>query len=241
MDMVTFWEILTILAFVVGLLGLFARYDLLIRKLIYHLYMPEVQLIFYPGSSDREDGGVTTRTPDYYEDDKVLVIEFSGKDDKFRIPRERLCYSEYTEDDTKFTISIKNLDEKTLSVNAEFLADWRILNPRETLPKPLREVDFGRQMKIQEIDLSEPLSVGPKRKFDFEEFTLETDARRGYSWVIDDGRVDGDSMGDYEVLLRVSISIDASEFSIWRWELPSNIGSVEYGPVKKKVVILNSE
>ncbi len=32
--MISFWEILTILAFLVGLLGLFARYDLLIRKLI---------------------------------------------------------------------------------------------------------------------------------------------------------------------------------------------------------------
>ena len=238
--MVTFWEILTILAFLVGLLGLFARYDLLIRKLIYHLYTPDVQLIFYPGSSDREDGGVTTRTPDYYEDDKVLAIEFSGKDEEFSIPRERLCYSEYIADDTKFALSIANSGEDTLNVKGEFLTDWRILNPRETLPKPLREADFGKQMEIQEMDLSEPLSVGPKRKFDFEEFTLDSDARRSFSWVIDDGRVDGDSMGDYEVLLRVSISINASEFSIWRWDLPGNIGSVEYGPVEKKVIILNT-
>jgi len=239
--MVTFWEILTILAFLVGLLGLFARYDLLIRKLIYHLYTPDVQLMFYPGSSDREDGGVTTRTPDYYEDDKVLAIEFSGKDEEFSIPRERLCYSEYIEDDTKFALSIANSGEKSLSVKGEFLTDWRILTPRETLPGPLRETDFGKQMEIQEMDLSEPLSVGPKRKFDFEEFTLDSDARRSYSWLIDDGRVDGDSMGDYEILLRVSVSIDASEFSIWRWDLPSNIGSVEYGPVEKEVIILNSE
>ncbi|MFC7059008.1 hypothetical protein [Halovenus salina] len=198
-------------------------------------------MIFYPGSSDRKYGGVTTRTPDYYEDDTVLAIEFSGKYEVFGIPRERLCYSEYTEDNTKFALSIANSGEETLSVKGEFLTDWRIMNPRETLPKPLREADFGKQMEIQEMDLSEPLSVGPKRKYDFVKFTLDSDARRSFSWVIDDGRVDGDSMGDYEVLLRVSVSIDSSEFSIWRWDLPRNIGSVEYGPVEKEVIILNSE
>lgn len=239
--MVTVWEVLTILAFVVGLLSLFARYDLLIRKLIYHLYTPKVQLIFYPGSSDREDGGVTTRTPDYYKDAKVLKIEFSSKDDEFRIPREYVCYSEFTDDDTKFSLSIENSGEKALSVNGEFLTDWRILNLRETLPKPLREAEFGKQMEIQDMDLSEPLSVGPKRKFEFEEFILESNSRRSYSWAIDDDRVDEDTMGDYEVILRVSVSIDASEFSIWRWDFPSNIGSVKYGPVGKEVIILNSE
>lgn len=240
-NMVTFGEVLTLLALGLGLLRLFASYDALTRKLIYHLYTPDVQLIFYPGSSGREDGGVTTRTPDYYENDKILSIEFSSQDEEFSIPRERLCYSEYTEDDTKFALSIMNSGERTLSIKGEFLTDLRILNPRETLPKPIREADFGNQMEIQEMDLSEPLSVGPKRKFDFEESILEPDMRRGYSWVINDDRVDGDPMGSYEVILRVSLSVDASEFGFGSWNLPSNIGSIEYGPIEKKVVILNSE
>jgi hypothetical protein len=238
-DMTPLWDILTILAFIVGLLGLFARYDLLIRKFIYHLYTPNLQLIFYPGSSNRPDGSVTTRTPDHYDEDNILSICFNDKNDEFCISREDLCYSEYIDDDTQFAISIENLGEKTFSIDAEFLADWRIQSTTETIPKPLREVDFGGQIEIQEVDLSEPLSVGPKRKFDFKEFILDSDAKRSFSFIINDERVNGDSMGDYEAILRISVSIDASEFNIWRWKLPNNIGSIEYGTVEQEVTICN--
>lgn len=222
--------ILSGLAVLLSIISLGAVYDRIIRKAIFHLYDPHIELTL------QEAGDETTKQfhveegkghiPTYHDEFEIPYYKLPERDpavERFdlgtNVETRSFSFSVHAQDTKKATIQLR--------ITTRGVATLRFEPQR--LNDPTDPVDITRDGpdKVYEFPRGEISNVDPYwAQANFEIQMNEGGTYRSF-------RLSGE----------VDVEIDASEFSIpvLGWRFPKNVGTVEFKPIRREWLILGPD